>query len=82
MTTTTTFTSILIQQTTVTRISLNLNTLFTLNKMTQGKIIENTGNQLIIEFPYPINREQFTKQAIANNIRFYLDGDHYVIIPL
>ena len=78
----TSFTSILIQQTTIkTNTQINLNVLFQLVKVNLGKIIENDGSQLAIEFPYPIYREAFTQQAILNKIRFYLDGDHYVVIP-
>lgn len=78
----TSFTSILIQQTTINPApQINLNVLFQLVKVNLGKIIENDGSQLTIEFPYPIYREAFTQQAILNKIRFYLDGDHYVVIP-
>ena len=77
----TSFTTILIQQTTTTTPQINLNVLFQLVKVNFGKIIENDGSQLTIEFPYPIYREAFTQQAILNKIRFYLDGDHYVVIP-
>lgn len=79
----TTFTTILIQQTFAqTKHSVNTDTLKQLVKVNQGKVIEFTDNQVTVEFPYPIYREAFTFQAIANKIRFYLDGDHYVIIPL
>lgn len=77
----TSFTSILIQQTTTTTTQINLNVLFQLVKVNLGKIIENDGSHLTIEFPYPIYQEAFTQQAILNKIRFYLDGDHYVVIP-
>lgn len=78
----TTFTAILIEQSTSTKKEINLNLLSQLIKVNLGKIIESDETQITIEFPYPVYRNAFSHQAMLNRISFYLDGDHYLVIPL
>lgn len=82
MTTTTTFTSILIEQTTTTTSSIDMNILSQLIKVNLGKIVESTGSQITIEFPFPVYRNAFTMQAMFHKIPFFLDGDHYLVVNL
>lgn len=78
----TTFTAILIEQSTSTKKKINLDLLSQLIKVNLGKIIESDETQITIEFPYPVYRNAFSHQAMLNRISFYLDGDHYLVIPL
>lgn len=84
--TTTTFTSILIEQSVThtgnKRSDISFAILSQLINVNLGKIIESEETHITIEFPYPVYRNAFTHQAMLNRISFYLDGDHYLVIPL